>query len=137
MKRFHVHVHVADLEASVRFYSGLFGLPPEIRKPDYAKWMLEDPRLNFAVSTGGTAQGVSHLGLQVDGSDELASIAAQAGVVDPHGVAEPDAACCYARSDKHWFTDPQGIAWEVFHTTGAGDSLGCRRTAPAQSACCG
>lgn len=117
MKRFHVHLSVPDLAASVRFYSGLFGAPPSVEKPDYAKWMLDDPRVNFAISQRSARAGLNHLGFQADDPEELAAIrarfdAAQAGSV----VAEAGAHCCYALSDKHWVTDPQGIAWEGFHT---------------------
>ena len=117
MKRFHVHIGVADLEANIRFYSNLFGAPPTVRKPDYAKWMVDDPRINFAISTG-PHEGVSHLGLEGDSSGELAEIARSFTAADPRTEDEPNAACCYARSDKHWATDPQGIRWEGFHSRG-------------------
>ncbi len=120
MKRFHVHLGVPDLAASIRFYSDLFGMPPAVEKPDYAKWMLDDPRVNFAISQRGAGRtGLNHLGLQVESADELSGLrdrfaaADRAGVVDEHDVA-----CCYARSDKHWVRDPQGIAWEAFHSLG-------------------
>jgi catechol 2,3-dioxygenase-like lactoylglutathione lyase family enzyme len=118
MKRFHVHVGVDNLDDSIRFYSGLFGADPTVRKDDYAKWMIEDPRVNFAISRRGSRIGVNHLGLQAESADELADIrahfdAAGAGVTD-----EPNASCCYAKSDKHWVTDPQGIAWEGYQTLG-------------------
>lgn len=117
MKRFHVHVSVADLDASIRFYSQLFGAEPTVVKPDYAKWMVEDPRLNFAISQRERATtGVDHLGFQVDDEAELAAMREQAGragtaVRDEHGVT-----CCYAKSDKHWVADPQGVAWETYRT---------------------
>ena len=138
MKRFHVHVGVADLDQSIRFYSGLFGAPPTVRKEDYAKWMIDDPRINFAISTRGGEIGVNHLGLQADSADELAGIRSQFAAADQTSVQdEPGANCCYARSDKHWVTDPQGIPWEGYHTLGevryfSGDSEG----ADAASACC-
>jgi catechol 2,3-dioxygenase-like lactoylglutathione lyase family enzyme len=118
MKRFHVHVGVTDLAQSIRFYTGLFGAEPTVRKDDYAKWMIEDPRVNFAISQRAGRVGVNHLGLQADSADELADIrehfaAAGVGVHD-----ELDANCCYAQSDKHWIADPQGVAWEGFHTRG-------------------
>lgn len=118
MKRFHVHVGVADLDASVLFYSKLFGAAPAVRKADYAKWMVDEPRVNFAISKSEGHQGVSHLGLQADSADELADIQRHFAAADPRAVDEPDAACCYARSDKHWATDPQGIRWEGFHSHG-------------------
>lgn len=118
MKRFHVHVGVADLEASIGFYSALFGIAPAVRKHDYAKWMVDEPRLNFAVSTSGAHQGVSHLGLEADSPAELADIRRSFAAADPSLQDEPDAACCHARSDKHWATDPQGVRWEGFHSRG-------------------
>ena len=118
MKRFHVHLGVPDLSASIRFYSGLFGFAPTVRKDDYAKWMLDDPRVNFAISQrDGGRKGLNHLGLQAESADELAGIRAQFEAADHDAtVAEPNVACCYARGNKHWVTDPQGIAWEAFHT---------------------
>ena len=118
MKRFHVHVGVADLDANIRFYSKLFGAEPTVRKSDYAKWMVDEPRLNFAISTSTAQQGVSHLGLEGDSADELAEIQRSFAAADPATEDEPNAACCYARSDKHWATDPQGIRWEGFHSRG-------------------
>lgn len=116
MKRFHVHVSVKDLYESIGFYSKLFGVPPSVEKPDYAKWMLEDPRVNFAISQRGVDAGLNHLGLQVDSAAELGELRAQAQTAELGAVVEDQAACCYAKSDKHWITDPQGIAWETFHT---------------------
>jgi len=117
MKRFHVHVSVEDLEQSIRFYSGLFGTPPTVRKTDYAKWMVDDPRLNFAISQRGGRTGVNHLGLQVDSAEELGGIRERFAAADATTVLdEPGSNCCYAKSDKHWVTDPQGIAWEGYHT---------------------
>jgi hypothetical protein len=124
MKRFHVHVHVEDLEKSIRFYSTLFDAQPAVVKPDYAKWMLEDPRLNFALSSGRSTRGIGHLGLQVDRPEELAEIAARGRAAKLAGVEERDARCCYARSNKHWFTDPQGVVWETFESYGAIDTYG-------------
>jgi len=138
MKRFHVHLGVADLDKSIRFYSGLFGAPPTVRKDDYAKWMIEDPRVNFAISTRGGEVGVNHLGLQADSANELAGIRERFAVADEASLQdEPGANCCYAKSDKHWLTDPQGIAWEAYHTLGGvryfnSDSA----DANADSACC-
>ena len=118
MKRFHVHVGVENLDASIRFYSGLFGAAPTVRKDDYAKWMIEDPRVNFAISRRGDHVGVNHLGLQADSADELADIRARFAAAGSFVADEPDASCCYAKSDKHWVTDPQGIAWEGYQTLG-------------------
>lgn len=116
MKRFHVHVHVEDLAASVAFYSKLFAAKPTRLEDDYAKWMLDDPRINFAISTRGSRPGVDHLGIQTDTPEELAALKAQAGAADMTLLDQGETTCCYARSDKHWVTDPQGVAWEQFHT---------------------
>ena len=116
MKRFHVHAHVEDLHASVEFYSRLFGAEPARLERDYAKWMLDDPRINFAISTRGGKPGVDHLGFQTDTEDELAELRARAAHAQLAVQDEGETSCCYARSEKHWVTDPQGIAWEHFHT---------------------
>jgi len=116
MKRFHVHVHVADLGQSIGFYSTMFGAAPARVESDYAKWMLDDPALNFAISTRGAATGIDHLGLQTDDPAELAAMKASAESAGAALRDEGTTTCCYARSQKHWVTDPQGIAWEHFHT---------------------
>ena len=116
MKRFHVHVAVANLDDGIHFYSKLFGSEPTVQKPDYAKWMLEDPRVNFAISSRGNLAGVNHLGFQVDSTDELKGMEAQLTAADSALVKECATSCCYARSDKYWVKDPAGIAWETFHT---------------------
>jgi len=116
MKRFHIHVSVADLSQSIQFYSKLFGGEPVVVKPDYAKWMLEDPRVNFAISTHHQPTGVNHLGFQVDSDEELRGMQAQLQAADERLIQEDQQACCYAQSDKYWVTDPSGIAWETFHT---------------------
>lgn len=118
MKRFHVHLHVDDLDKSIGFYSKLFAAEPTRVEADYAKWMLEDPRVNFAISTRGSASGIDHLGIQTDDADELASLKARAEAADMALLDEGATTCCYAASEKHWITDPQGIAWEHFHTLG-------------------
>ena len=118
MKRFHIHVSVSDLAQSIQFYSTLFGAEPSRVEADYAKWMLEDPRVNFAISTRRQPIGVNHLGFQVDSADELQGMHAQLQAADSRLVEENEQACCYARSDKYWVTDPSGIAWESFHTLG-------------------
>ena len=138
MRRFHVHLGVNDLERSIGFYSNLFGAEPTVRKDDYAKWMLDDPRVNFAISRRGNAAGVNHLGVQVDSDDELAAVRAQFAAADATAIVdEPGVNCCYVKSDKHWVTDPQGIAWEAFHTLGAIPLFGADETQPASSAACG
>ena len=118
MKRFHVHLHVDDLAKSVAFYSQLFAAQPARVEGDYAKWMLDDPRINFAISTRGAKPGIDHLGFQTDDADELAALKARAEAADMTLLDEGETTCCYARSDKHWVTDPQGVAWEHFHTLG-------------------
>ncbi len=116
MKRFHVHVAVDKLDESIRFYSALFGVEPSVMKPDYAKWMLEDPRLNFAISRRGHAPGLNHLGFQLDSDAAMQEMRVHLGAADSTLVEQTGAACCYAKSDKYWVTDPSGIAWETFHT---------------------
>jgi catechol-2,3-dioxygenase len=118
MKRFHVHLHVQDLQASIAFYSRLFSAQPTRVEGDYAKWMLEDPRVNFAISSRGGQSGLDHLGFQVDSAEELSDLKAAARRADMAVLNEGETTCCYARSEKHWITDPQGIAWEHFHTLG-------------------
>ena len=116
MKRFHVHLHVSDLAASIGFYSRLFAAEPARVEADYAKWMLDDPRINFAISTRGSQPGIDHLGFQTDEAGELAELKSRAEAADMALLDEGTTTCCYARSEKHWVTDPQGIAWEHFHT---------------------
>ncbi len=134
MKRFHVHLHVDNLDQSIAFYSRLFAAEPTRVEADYAKWMLDDPRVNFAISTRGTQAGIDHLGFQVDEAGELADLKARAESADIALLDEGETTCCYARSEKHWVTDPQGVAWEHFHTL---DNIPVFREAPAApSACC-
>lgn len=118
MKRFHVHLHVDNLAKSIGFYSQLFAAEPVRVEGDYAKWMLDDPRINFAISTRGDKPGIDHLGFQTDDAAELAELKERAEAADMALLDEGTTTCCYARSDKHWVTDPQGIAWEQFHTLG-------------------
>jgi len=119
MKRFHVHVAVSDLRKSIAFYAAIFGEQPAVVKADYAKWMLEDPRINFAISHRGHAPGVNHLGLQAEDEAELEAIHANLQKADMTVLPEKGAHCCYAKSDKYWVTDPQGIAWESFRSLGS------------------
>lgn len=118
MKRLHIHLTVQDLAASIRFYNGLFAASPTVQKDDYAKWMLDDPKVNFAISTRDEHVGLNHLGIQVDSADELLALEASTAKAGLGAVAEVGANCCYAQSDKQWLTDPQGVIWEAFHTTG-------------------
>lgn len=137
MKRFHVHVAVADLDQNIRFYSALFGQEPSVRKDDYAKWMLDDPRLNFAISTRGHEPGVNHLGVQVENDDELSDGRARLDTASVDVLDQGEASCCYAKSAKYWTTDPQGIAWETFRTLGEVPMFGDdTRTAADEGACC-
>lgn len=141
MKRFHAHVNVDELDASIRFYSTLFGAEPNVVKPDYAKWMLEDPRINFAISQRGRPAGVDHLGLQVDDASELDSIGQRLNAADAIALAEKATVCCYARSDKFWAEDPQGVRWESFHSHGEATTYtSAQETPPPENtlaACCG
>ena len=117
MKRFHVHISVPDIAASVSFYSTLFGTAPTVQKADYAKWMLEDPRVNFAISNRGREPGLDHLGIQVEEESELSEVAERLKTAD-EAIVEQEATCCYANSKKAWSSDPVGIAWETFLTHG-------------------
>ena len=138
MKRFHVHTNVADLQASIAFYTKLFGVAPTRVEADYAKWMLDDPRLNFAISSRGGTPGIDHLGLQVDSDDELGELKRRASDAELALVDEGKTSCCYARSEKHWITDPQGIAWEHFRTLENIPTFGeAQRAAEPAAACCG
>jgi catechol 2,3-dioxygenase-like lactoylglutathione lyase family enzyme len=131
MKRFHVHVAVNDLTKSIAFYSAMFGEQPGVVKPAYAKWMLEDPLINFAISNRGQAPGVNHLGLQAEDDAELEAIHANLQKADTAVLPEKGAHCCYAKSDKYWVTDPQGIAWESFRSLGSIPLFGGTETEPA------
>jgi len=116
MKRLHIHVGVDDLERSIRFYTALFGAGPAKTRTDYAKWMLDDPRVNFAISTRSGREGVDHLGIQADSDDELAAIRERLAEADIATFDEGETVCCYARSDKAWVRDPAGTAWEAYRT---------------------
>ena len=118
MKRLHVSVAVSSLEPSVRFYSTLFGVEPTVLKVDYAKWMLEDPRVNFSISSRDKKKGIQHLGIQVDDDAELAALAGQLARANRPVYAQKATTCCYAKSNKAWVHDPEGVAWEAFHTFG-------------------
>ncbi|MGH8075991.1 MAG: ArsI/CadI family heavy metal resistance metalloenzyme [Lysobacter sp.] len=117
--RFHVHIQVSDLDRNVGFYSQLFGVAPSVQKDDYAKWMLDDPQLNFAISSGKSGEiGIAHLGLQAGDAEALAAIGSRLRYADAIALAEAGTTCCYAQSDKFWAEDPQGVRWETFHTHG-------------------
>ncbi|RST53913.1 ArsI/CadI family heavy metal resistance metalloenzyme [Variovorax sp. MHTC-1] len=139
MKRFHVHLHVDDLAKSIGFYSKLFAAEPARVEQDYAKWMLDDPRVNFAISTRGDGKGVDHLGIQADDEAELAELKTRAQAADQALVDEGEALCCYSRSEKHWVTDPQGVAWEHYRTLESAQVYGESRPVSSDasaSACC-
>ncbi|MBT2333209.1 glyoxalase/bleomycin resistance/dioxygenase family protein [Variovorax paradoxus] len=140
MKRFHVHLHVDDLSKSIAFYSHLFAAEPARVERDYAKWMLDDPRVNFAISTVGHGAGIDHLGIQADDESELAELKVRAQAADQTLLDEGETVCCYAKSEKHWVTDPQGIAWEHYRTLESAVVYGQSRSADAPtdtaSACC-
>ena len=152
----HVHVAVDDLNHSIGFYSALFDSAPTVVKPDYAKWMLDDPRVNFAISTRGRETGLDHLGIQVESETELADVYARLRKAGGAIIEQGNTTCCYAKSEKSWIDDPAGISWETFHTTGEstvyGDGTGERvarianeksccapqaETPAANAACCG
>jgi hypothetical protein len=148
VKRLHVHVAVSDLRESVGFYSTMFGAPPSVLKDDYAKWMLDDPRVNFAISSRGRAPGLDHLGIQAEVGAELTEISGRLKAAGAETIDEAATTCCYAQSDKTWVQDPAGIRWETFHTLGESTVYGedfddaattgeaCCAPAPAKSACC-
>lgn len=154
MKRLHVHVRVDDLERSIDFYAQLFGTVPVVRKLDYAKWMLEDPRVNFAISSGqDSKRGIEHLGIQAENTQELSEVYDRMASAGQPVLEEGAATCCYARSEKSWVADPDGIVWEAFHTSGEATVYGTNpalaallqdapccvpaTVAPAGKTCCG
>lgn len=143
MKRLHVHVGVGNLDQSIRFYSTLFGAPPSVTKADYAKWMLEDPRVNFAISSGNrAAKGIEHLGIQAEDPDELSEVYGRLEAAGRPVLEEGATTCCYAKSEKSWVSDPDGIVWEAFHTHGeatiygASPDLGAVSANAAATQCC-
>lgn len=136
MSRFHIHIAVDDLARSVNFYSAVFGVKPSTLKEDYAKWALEDPRLNFAISTRGRAKGLDHIGLQAEDDAELQTIRQRLQAAGIQGLTQEATTCCYAQSDKYWVQDPSGIAWETFHTLGTAQVFGEQPEAANQSTCC-
>jgi catechol 2,3-dioxygenase-like lactoylglutathione lyase family enzyme len=135
MKRIHIHIGVEKLDESIRFYSAIFGAEPVKTKPDYAKWMLEDPRVNFAISTRASKSGVDHLGIQVDDNDELQEIRARVKAADMAVFEEGETVCCYAKSEKSWVQDPAGIAWEAYRTMEDAQIFSSKMAA-RESACC-
>ena len=141
MKRFHVHVGVHDLKQSIRFYSALFAAEPTVLKDDYAKWQLDDPRVNFAISLRARKTGVDHLGIQAENGEELEDMGSRLAQADVAITEQRGASCCYAKSDKYWTLDPQGIAWESFHTLDSvpvygGDTRTEAANTKSKAACC-
>ena len=140
MKPLHVHVSVDNLDQAVSFYAAMFAAEPAVRKDDYAKWMLDDPRVNFAISTRGREPGLDHLGIQVESADELKDVYARMREAGRAILEQGETTCCYAKSEKSWTDDPAGIAWEVFHTTGEATDYGVSVQHDAQiahaKACC-
>ena len=136
MKRMHLHVSVPDLARSIQFYETLFGVAPVVVKDDYAKWMLDDPRINFAISKRGREAGLDHLGLQVESDEDLHVISNRLKAAGDHIIEQEATTCCYAQGNKAWVHDPQGIAWETFHTTGSATVYGEDLQIASNSACC-
>lgn len=138
MKRMHVNLSVNDLDASIAFYNSLFDSEPAVVKTDYAKWMLDDPRVNFAITTRGTKKGVDHLGIQVENDAELSEVYDRLQTAGAPVIEEGATTCCYAESEKSWIFDPEGIAWETFLTRGESPVYGSDQIkhGQAKSACC-
>ena len=138
MKRVHIAITVSDLDRSVGFYTTLFGTGPTVLKDDYAKWMLDNPRVNLSITTGRGTPGVDHLGIQTETADELGTLAGRLKAAGEHHLDQADASCCYARGDKTWVYDPEGVAWETFHTTGTitryGEDLAPETAVPSSTA---
>jgi catechol 2,3-dioxygenase-like lactoylglutathione lyase family enzyme len=135
MKRFHIHIGVEKLEESIRFYSALFGAEPVKQKPDYAKWLLDDPRVNFAISTRAKETGVDHLGIQVDDEHELTQLRERVNAADMPIIEEGESVCCYARSDKSWMQDPTGIPWEAYRTMEDAQVFSAKSAEPGDACC--
>jgi len=134
MKRMHLHVAVDDIQQSVQFYSALFGASPTVEKPDYAKWMLESPHVNFAISSRGAKAGLDHIGIQVETEEELNEIKERLEQAEMSLLTQDGTTCCYARSDKHWVQDPSGIAWESYRTLESAPTFNNPDT--TEGACC-
>jgi len=136
MKRFHMHISVENLDKNVSFYSRLFNAEPTVLKNDYAKWALDDPAVNFAISSRGAKTGLDHIGIQTETDEELTLLRKQLEAADINGIAEKSANCCYSRSDKYWVQDPQGIAWETFHSLESIPMFGKDQPSKNNAACC-
>lgn len=136
MKRMHLHISVADIDKSIGFYSNLFGANPTVSKPDYAKWMLDDPLVNFAISKRGVTPGLDHIGIQVESDGELSEIKERLEKAELSLLTEEGTTCCYAKSDKHWVQDPSGIAWETYRTLDSAPTFSGQGTSEPSGACC-
>jgi catechol-2,3-dioxygenase len=136
MKRIHLHISVENLTQSIVFYNHLFGAKPTVEKADYAKWMLDNPLVNFAISQRGAKVGIDHIGIQVETEAELAELKNRIDEAEMSVVSQEGAACCYAKSDKHWVQDPSGIAWETYHTLDSSPTFNDSTPTKSDSACC-
>ena len=136
MKRMHLHISVEDINKSIGFYNSLFGATPTVSKPDYAKWMLDDPSVNFAISQRGAKAGLDHIGIQVESDTELSEIKSRLENAELSLLTEEGATCCYAKSDKHWVQDPSGIAWETYHTLDSAPTFSSQESTELSAACC-
>jgi catechol-2,3-dioxygenase len=136
MKRMHLHVSVEDLNKSIGFYSSLFGVEPTVSKPDYAKWMLDDPLVNFAISKRGATPGLDHIGIQVESDTELSEIKDRLEKAEMSLLTEEGTTCCYSKSDKHWVQDPSGIAWETYRTLESAPTFSNHASTETNGACC-
>lgn len=137
MKRIHLHISVDDLNKSISFYHALFGVEPTVLKPDYAKWMLDDPLVNFAISQRGAKVGLNHIGIQAESDEELSAIKTRLENAEMEILSQQGTTCCYAKSDKHWIEDPAGIAWETYHTLAEAVTFNdTANNKPNQNPCC-
>lgn len=136
MKRMHLHVSVDDINKSIGFYSSLFGAEPTVSKHDYAKWMLDDPLVNFAISKRGATPGLDHIGIQVESDGELSEIKARLEKAELSLLTQEGTTCCYSKSDKHWVQDPSGIAWETYRTLDSAPTFSDQEDTSSTSACC-
>lgn len=136
MKRMHLHISVEDISKSINFYNNLFGAAPTVAKPDYAKWMLDDPLINFAISKRGATPGLDHIGIQVESEIELTEIKERLEAAELSLLTQEGTTCCYAKSDKHWVQDPSGIAWETYRTLESAPTFSSQETTNSSAACC-
>lgn len=136
MKRMHIHISVDDLNKSIQFYNSIFGATPTVEKSDYAKWMLDDPLVNFAISQRGAKAGLDHIGIQVDSDESLSEIKARLDQAELSILSQEGTTCCYAKSDKHWVIDPSGIAWETYHTLESAPTFNDANAQTSNSTCC-